>query len=92
VDQSRLFVRRVEGVEKAEASAAGAIDISQGCHDRIQPRLLRERHGRMEGAKVRSQHAIELDKEIRRLALHDEDCRPMLGLDFYFRVTSLGCL
>ena len=39
-------VRRSEGVEQGGShSAEGASDTSQGCHDRIQPGLLRERHG-----------------------------------------------
>jgi len=39
-------VRRIEGVEKAEAgSAASASDTSQSCHDRFLPCLLRGRHG-----------------------------------------------
>ena len=33
--------------------------------------------GHMEEAKARLQHAIDLDKEIRRLALDDEDLRPL---------------
>jgi hypothetical protein len=33
--------------------------------------------GRMEEAKVRLRHAIELDKDIRKLALDDEDLRPL---------------
>ena len=37
--------------------------------------------GRMGKRKVRPWHAIELDKEIRRLALHDEDLRALVGLD-----------
>ena len=33
--------------------------------------------GRMEEAKVRLQHAITLDKDIRGLAIDDEDLRPL---------------
>ena len=33
--------------------------------------------GRMEEAKVRLRHAIKLDKDIRGLALDDEDLKPL---------------
>ena len=33
--------------------------------------------GRMEEAKERLRHAIELDKEARELALEDEDLKPL---------------
>jgi hypothetical protein len=33
--------------------------------------------GRMEEAKERLRHAIELDKDIRGLALDDEDLKPL---------------
>jgi hypothetical protein len=33
--------------------------------------------GRMEEAKVRLRHAITLDKDIRGLAIDDEDLRPL---------------
>ena len=37
--------------------------------------------GRMEEAKERLRHSIELDKDIRELALDDEDLRPLwIGL------------
>jgi hypothetical protein len=37
--------------------------------------------GRMEDAKERLRHAIDLDKDIRELALEDDDLKPLLGLD-----------
>ena len=37
--------------------------------------------GRFEDAKKRLQRAIELDKEIRKLALDDEDLSAFLGED-----------
>ena len=77
VDQSRLFGPTDRGsVEGGSHSAAGASDTPQGCHDCIQPRLLCERTGRMEEAKVRLRRAIKLEKDIRGLALDDEDLRP----------------
>ena len=33
--------------------------------------------GRMEEAKERLRHAIELDKDVRKLALDDEDLKPL---------------
>jgi hypothetical protein len=33
--------------------------------------------GRMEEAKERLRHAIELDKDIRKLAIDDEDLKPL---------------
>jgi hypothetical protein len=36
--------------------------------------------GRMEQAKERLRHAIDLDKDIRGLALDDEDLKPLMGL------------
>ena len=33
--------------------------------------------GRMEEAKERLRHAIKLDKDIRRLAIDDEDLKPL---------------
>jgi hypothetical protein len=33
--------------------------------------------GRMEEAKVRLRHAIALDKDVRKLALDDEDLKPL---------------
>lgn len=41
--------------------------------------------GHMEEAKARLQHAIDLDKDIRRLALDNEDLRPLW--DWIGRVT-----
>ena len=44
--------------------------------------------GRMEEAKERLFHAIELDKEARKLALEDEDLNPPLGLDWRFEIVG----
>ena len=71
-------VRQIEGVEKAEAILLRAqaihpkvamIAFSLACYASFT--------GRMEEAKVRLQHAITLDKDIRGLALDDEDLRPL---------------
>ena len=71
-------VRRVEGVEKAEAILLRAqsihpkvamIAFSLACYASVT--------GRMEEAKERLRHAIDLDKEFRRLALDDEDLKPL---------------
>ena len=71
-------VRRVEGVEKAEAILLRAqsihpkvamIAFSLACYASVT--------GRMEEAKARLRHAIKLDKDIRGLALDDEDLRPL---------------
>jgi hypothetical protein len=43
---------------------------------------------RMEEAKERLRHAIELDKEARKLALEDEDLKPLLGLDRRFEIVG----
>jgi Flp pilus assembly protein TadD len=65
-------VRRVEGVENAEAillraqaihSKVAMIAFNLACYSSVT--------GRMEEAKVRPRHAIKLDKEIRGLALDD---------------------
>jgi hypothetical protein len=71
-------VRRIEGIQKAEAILLRAqaihpkvamIVFSLACYASVT--------GRMEEAKVRLRHAIALDKEIRRLALDDEDLKPL---------------
>ena len=71
-------VRRIEGVEKAEAILLRAqaihpkvamIAFNLACYASVT--------GRMEEAKERLRHAIELDKDIRRLALDDEDLKPL---------------
>jgi hypothetical protein len=71
-------VRRIDGIEKAEAILLRAeaihpkvamIAFSLACYASIT--------GRMEEAKVRLRHAIALDKDIRRLALDDEDLKPL---------------
>ena len=71
-------VRRIEGIEKAEAILLRAqaihpkvamIAFSLACYASFT--------GRMEEAKVRLQHAITLDKDIRGLAIDDEDLRPL---------------
>jgi len=78
VDQSRLCGQADRGCrEGGSHSAAGASDTSQGCHDRIQPRLLRERHGPHGRGESSPARAIKLDKEIRKLAIYDEDLKPL---------------
>jgi Flp pilus assembly protein TadD len=71
-------VRRSEGVENAEAILLRAqaihpkvamIAFSLACYASVT--------GRMEEAKERLRHAIDLDKDIRRLALDDEDLKPL---------------
>ena len=71
-------VRRIEGIEKAEAILLRAqaihpkvamIAFSLACYASFT--------GRMEEAKVRLRHAIELDKEIRKLAIDDDDLKPL---------------
>ena len=47
--------------------------------------------GRMEEAKARLRHAIKLDKDIRRLALDDEDLQAFVGLDRRIGVASPPC-
>jgi hypothetical protein len=44
--------------------------------------------GRMEEAKERLRHAIDLDKDMRKLAINDEDLRPFVGLDRRIGVAS----
>jgi predicted Zn-dependent protease len=62
-------LRRTESIEKAKAILLRASHSSEGCHDRFQPCLLRERHGPRGRGEERLRHAIELDKDIRRLAI-----------------------
>ena len=71
-------VRRSEGIEKAEAILLRAqaihpkvamIAFNLACYASVT--------GRMEDAKERLRHAIELDKDIRGLALDDEDLKPL---------------
>jgi len=70
--------RRAEGVEKAEAILLRGCEVhpkdaiiafNLACYASVT--------GRMEEAKDRLRHAIELDKGIRRLALDDEDLKPL---------------
>jgi Flp pilus assembly protein TadD len=75
-------VRRVEGVEKAEAILLRA----QAIHPKVAMiafKLARYASvtGRMEEAKVRLRHAIHLDKNVRKLAIDDEDLSPC-GIGF----------
>ena len=74
-------VRRSEGVEKAEAVLLRAqvihpkvamIAFSLACYASVT--------GRMEEAKARLQHAVELDRNVRRLAVDDDDLRPLWDL------------
>ena len=71
-------LRRTESVEKAEAILLQAqaihpkvamIAFNLACYASVA--------GRMEEAKERLQHAIKLDKDIRGLALEDEDLKPL---------------
>ena len=71
-------LRRTESVEKAEAILLRAqtihpkiamIAFNLACYASVA--------GRMEEAKARLRHAIELDKEARKLALEDEDLKPL---------------
>ena len=71
-------VRRVEGVEKAEAILLRAqaihpkvamIAFSLACYASVT--------GRMEEAKVHLRHSIHLDKNVRKLAIDDEDLKPL---------------
>ena len=71
-------VRRAESIEKAEAillraralhPESAVIAFNLACYASVA--------GHMEEAKASLQHAINLDKEIRRLALDDEDLRPL---------------
>ena len=79
-------LRRTESVEKAEAVLLRAqaihpkvamIAFNLACYTSVA--------GRMEEAKTRLRRAIELDKNIRRLALDDDDLKPLwdwhAGLD-----------
>jgi Flp pilus assembly protein TadD len=70
--------RRTESVERAEAILIrgrdlhhdnALIEFNLACYASVT--------GRFEEAKVRLRHAIETDKEIRRLALDDEDLKPL---------------
>ena len=62
---------------KRKPFCSGADSTSQGCHDRVQSRLLRKRRRPQEEAKERLRHAIDLDKDVRRLAIDDEDLKPL---------------
>jgi Flp pilus assembly protein TadD len=70
--------RRCEGIESAEAILLRArrlhqdnatIEFNLACYASVT--------GRMVEAKERLRHVIELDKEVRRLALEDEDLKPL---------------
>jgi tetratricopeptide (TPR) repeat protein len=72
------LVRRAENVEEAETVLLKARDwhpknaliaFNLACYASVA--------GRMEEAKVRLLHAIDLDKDIRWLALDDKDLRPL---------------
>jgi Flp pilus assembly protein TadD len=73
-------VRRAESVEKAEAILLrgqtihprfAMIALNLACYASVT--------GRMDEAKARLRHAIELDKDVRELTLDDEDLRPLIG-------------
>jgi len=70
--------RRCESIEQAEAVLLRAremhhdnalIEFNLACYASVT--------GRFEEAKALLQRAVELDKEIRRLALDDEDLKPL---------------
>ena len=71
-------LRRTESIEKAEAVLLRAqaihpkvvmIPFTLACYASVT--------GRIEEAKERLQHAINLDKDIRKLALDDQDLKPL---------------
>jgi Flp pilus assembly protein TadD len=71
-------LRRTESVEKAEAILLQAqiihpkvamIAFNLACYASVA--------GRVEEAKAHLQHAIDLDMDVRRLAIDDEDLRPL---------------
>jgi Flp pilus assembly protein TadD len=71
-------LRRSEGIDQAEAILLRAqaihpkvamIAFNLACYASVT--------GRMEDAKERLRNAIELDKDVRKLALDDEDLRPL---------------
>ena len=71
-------LRRIEGVEKAEAILLRAqkmhpkvamIAFNLACYASVT--------GRMEETKGRLRHAIDLGKDIRGLAIDDEDLKPL---------------
>jgi Flp pilus assembly protein TadD len=71
-------IRRSEGVEKAEAVLLRAraihpkvamIAFNLACYASVT--------GRMEEAKEQLRRAIDLDKDMRKLALEDEDLKPL---------------
>ena len=71
-------LRRSEGIEQAEAILLRArsihpkvamIAFNLACYASVT--------GRMEEAKERLRHAIELDKEVQKLAIDDNDLKPL---------------
>ena len=71
-------VRRSEGIKQGKAillttqaihPKVAMIAFNLACYASVT--------GRMKEAKVRLRHAIALDKDIRRLALDDEDLKPL---------------
>jgi Flp pilus assembly protein TadD len=71
-------VRRAENIQAAEAillkaralhPKSAVVAFNLACYASVL--------GHMEEAKVRLQHSIDLDKDIRRLALDDEDLQPL---------------
>ena len=78
MDQPRVCSRRTESVKKAEAillrvqaihPKVAMIAFNLACYASVA--------GRMEEAKERLRLAIELDKAARKLALEDEDLKPL---------------
>ena len=71
-------VRRSEGIEQADAMLLRA----QAIHPKVAMIVFNlacyaSVTGRMEDAKERLRNAIDLDKDVRRLALDDEDLKPL---------------
>ena len=64
-------LRRSEGIEQGGSNSTKGASHTPQLPYCIQPGLLREYTGRIEEAKARLRHAIELDKDIRGLALDD---------------------
>jgi Flp pilus assembly protein TadD len=78
VDKSAYAVRRTDSVEKAEVILLRAqaihpqvaiIAFNLACYASVM--------GRFKEAKARLKRAIELDTELQRLAIDDEDLRPL---------------
>ena len=80
-------VRRTESIEKAEAILLRAqaihpkvavIAFNLACYASVT--------GRMEEAKARLWHTIDLDKDVRNLAIDDQDLKPLWDWIGQFRI------